>query len=204
MAAKESTDEKQLEFSLDRLDRQSLLSLGLGAIVVVVVGLLVFNYFTQLRSEPGQAELAQEEAAPETELALEPTEILTTHVIQPKEHLWSLAKRYYDNGFLWVKIAEVNQLADPDRVLAGTELIIPKIDSLSGEKLVATTTIKGVETGEKITGHTYLVQEADNLCKIARRAYGECQRGWEIARANRLHKPHLIFPGQELVIPRDN
>lgn len=46
----------------------------------------------------------------------------TTHIVQRGEYLSQIAARY---GVSWVAIAQANNIASPDRVFAGTTLIIP-------------------------------------------------------------------------------
>jgi Uncharacterized protein containing LysM domain len=58
--------------------------------------------------------------------------------------------------------------------------------------IVATATIKVKQ---------YTVVSGDNLWNIARKYYGDGNRYTEIARANNLSNPSLIYPGQKLVIP---
>jgi nucleoid-associated protein YgaU len=48
----------------------------------------------------------------------------------------------------------------------------------------------------------YIVRPGESLCQIAIENYGECVRWVRIWEANdKFPKPHLIHPGQELVIP---
>ena len=47
-----------------------------------------------------------------------------THIVQRGEHLSQIAQRY---GVAWTVIAQANNIADPNRVFAGTELIIPGV-----------------------------------------------------------------------------
>jgi len=68
-------------------------------------------------------EVSQEEvAAPESA-------ILDTVVVTPNMTLSKLARQYYGNGNLWVKIFEANRdrLTSPDHLEEGVELIIPKL-----------------------------------------------------------------------------
>jgi LysM repeat protein len=46
----------------------------------------------------------------------------TTHVVQPGEHLSSIARQY---GVSWLALAQANNITDPNRVLVGQTLIIP-------------------------------------------------------------------------------
>lgn len=51
---------------------------------------------------------------------------------------------------------------------------------------------------------TYTVQRGDNLSKIAKREYGSAREWKKIFEANRdvIKDPDLIYPGQELRIPK--
>jgi LysM repeat protein len=54
--------------------------------------------------------------------AAPPPAAQTTHIVQRGEYLSQIAARY---GVSWVAIAQANNIASPDRVYAGTQLIIP-------------------------------------------------------------------------------
>ena len=96
----------------------------LGVIVVVVVGVLVINYFKGLDTGStlpigGQAEV------------LGPTitrDGKTFHVVQPNDNLWKVAERYYDSGYNWVDIAQANELVNPGVIEKGQELEIPDVE----------------------------------------------------------------------------
>lgn len=206
--------------SLEQLDRQSLTSLGLGTLVVIIIGLLIFNYFSKIKQAPPLSEEAVteetlekvigeemglagegEEAKPNFEF--QPTDLPKEHTVAKGEHLWGLAKRYYNNGYQWVEIARANNLANADLIKAGDILTIPASEIAEKTEASEETAKAGVQVlGSKIKGEEYTVQEGDNLCKIGLRAYGECAQGWEVARANNLTNPNLIYPGIVLVIPR--
>ena len=53
-------------------------------------------------------------------------------------------------------------------------------------------------------GRTYVVQKGDSLSKIAKREYGDANKWRAIYEANKdlINDPDLIYPGQELKLPR--
>jgi nucleoid-associated protein YgaU len=55
---------------------------------------------------------------------------------------------------------------------------------------------------DNIQSDKYTVAQGDHLWGIAVRAYGDGYKWVEIARANKLVNPNLIYPDQELVLPR--
>ena len=50
-----------------------------------------------------------------------------TYTVEPGDTLWSIAQRFYGNGFGWDRIFYANQgqIADPNMIHPGQELIIP-------------------------------------------------------------------------------
>lgn len=49
-----------------------------------------------------------------------------THVVQPKDTLWSLAVKFYGDGKQWKKIAAANGITDEKKLPVGKVLKIPK------------------------------------------------------------------------------
>ena len=173
----------------------------LGAIVIIVVGLLVVNYFKGL--DQGTTLPTGEQ----TEVVQGPTisrEGQTYHVVQANDNLWKIAERYYDSGYNWVDIAGANNLSNPGLLSAGTELIIPNVKPRQTTVVLASnTTIEEVtDNMNPISGATYEVIAGDNLWEVAVRAYGDGYRWVDIARENNLVNPNIIHPGNVLSLPR--
>ncbi len=102
-----------------------------------------------------------------------------THLVQRGENLYRIGVKY---NISWVEIAEANGLVNPNRILAGQVLKIPA--SAPGPSPHFVHTVKSGET----------------LFLIALQ-YGVL---WtDIAAANDLASPFVIFPGQQLQIPGD-
>ncbi|GIW62971.1 MAG: hypothetical protein KatS3mg090_0797 [Patescibacteria group bacterium] len=61
------------------------------------------------------------------------------------------------------------------------------------------------ETNEKTSNQVneYIVKRGDNLWKIAEEVYGSGYNAVDIAQANNLDNPNLLFAGQKLVLPKD-
>lgn len=47
------------------------------------------------------------------------------YIVKRGDYLWAIAEKEYNNGYRWVDIAHANNLANPDIIHAGNELIIP-------------------------------------------------------------------------------
>jgi LysM repeat protein len=80
------------------------------------------------------------------------------------------------------------QAANTEVVLTPTPVVLAAADQSVSE--------------QKITRSTYEVVEGDNLWQIAVRAYGDGYKWVEIAEANNLSNPDLIYPGDKFTLPR--
>ena len=162
----------------------------LGALVIVVVGVLVVNYFR------GQEEGTTLPTGVTTE-KIGSKELPTTHTVAAGETLWKIAEAYYDSGYNWVDIAEENEIANPGLIEEGQLLSIPKVDAKT-----ATVSKPEVSPQVSITGSTYTVVKGDNLWDIAVKAYSDGYKWVEISRENKLVNPNVIHAGNVLILPR--
>lgn len=188
--------EKEVKNSLKKLKlNESTISTILGALVVIVVGVLVFNYFSKRAKEVEikPEEITLEEAEMKAE---EERELPTKHKVKSGEHLWVIATDYYNDGYKWPEIAKANNLANPNLISPDQELTIPKIEVTKEEAKEVRPEM------EPITGEKYTVEKGDCLWFIALRTYGDPYKWSEIAQANKLGNPDLIHPGNVLVIPK--
>lgn len=123
------------------------------------------------------AEETAEEAAQTTDTGEQ------THIVQPGENLYRIGLQY---GISWVVLADYNNLPSGHRIYAGQELKIPG-DPDAGA---------GGTPDE--TPETYVVRPGDNLYRIGA-AFNIDWR--EIATANNIINPSLIYVGQVLTLP---
>lgn len=165
----------------------------LGAIVIVVVGLLVVNYFKGLDTGVTLPTGEQTEQIGPTITR----EGQTFHIAQPGDTLWVIAERYYDSGYNWVDIASANELVNPGQIEKGQELAIPDVKPKQ-----ATVTVFTETSIDAISGATYTVVEGDSLWNIAVRAYGDGYKWADIAKENNLVNPNIIHAGNVLTLPR--
>lgn len=172
----------------------SYLNLILGALIVIVLGVLVFNYFNRGRLGPSQ------QAGPQTQGDISKDQLPGKYTVKQGDTLFTIAQKYYDDGFKYPKLVESNKLANENLIEVGQVLEISKLEEKE------TQGIGGAENqtiwGEKISSDTYTVSEGDWLSKIAGRAYGDPLVYDRIVKANNLQNPDLIEVGQVLKIPR--
>jgi len=164
----------------------------LGAIVIVVVGVLVINYFRGL--ETGTTLPTGETTEGSTRIR----DGQTFHVVEAGDTLWTVAEKYYDSGYNWVDIASVNELTNPGQIDVDQELLIPDVESK--QPTVSVSAFSGEL--EPISGATYTVVQGDSLWNIAVRAYGDGYRWVDLVQENELANPNLIHAGNMLVLPR--
>lgn len=195
------------ESLLQKLESQlkintSYVNIALGLLVVLVVGVLVFNYFKGNQSDLGPAQNTVSDVKPD----VKPDSLPGSYLVKEGDTLFSIAQTYYQDGFKFDRIAADNKMANADVLEVGQKLNIPKLE----EAVVATDqgstgtggAVNQTMWGEKITVNTYTVVEGDWLSKIAGRAYGDVMAFDKIAKANNISNPDLIEPGTVLTIPR--
>lgn len=186
---------------------ENFLSLGLGILVVVVIGALIFNYVTNRPGQSSERAASTEEQKVSGQDQKTEVSLPTKHIVAEGEDLWKISEKYYKTGYNWTDIAKENNLANPDVLLAGTELVIPNVEpkilAASTEAVIKEAPVTGENTNSTaINGEAYTVAGGDNLWKIAVRAYGDGFKWVEIAKANNLANPDMIFSGNDLKIPR--
>lgn len=186
---------------------ESAISMVLGALVIVVVGVLLLNYFGGDESVEriGDGSTVDEDALP------------AQYVVESGDDLWNISEKFYGTGYNWVDIATENQIADPGLITEGQVLSIPDVTpksigvQLEEETPDPTPTVLAEETEreteqvveqERTVGETYTVARGDSLWKIAESVYGDGYRWVDIARANDLVNPDIIHAGNVFVLPR--
>lgn len=201
-------------------ESESSASVIFGAIVVIVLGILLFNFSRSNTSDislDGESVSGEQVESPTGKLL--PTE----HLVVAGDHLWSIAEEYYGSGFFWVDIAKANNLEERSPLEVGMKLMIP-VASFSAEPelmpaaspstkpSVADTSLSvsndiaidkpAPETA--IGGQVYEVKKGDSLWNIAVRAYGDGYRWTDIWNANKdlISDPNLIYAGWNLTLPR--
>ena len=111
------------------------------------------------------------------------------HTVQPGENLFRIGLKY---GVSWTAIMQANGLAST-YIYAGQTLMIPAV---GGSELAAPP--PPAVDPPPMPATTYVVQRGDTLFNIALR-HGLTTD--DLAAANGLYNPSLIFAGQTLVIP---
>ena len=198
---------------------QSKLNLILGALIVLVIGVLVFNYFNRNKvGETKSQDTQQEQQSGDVSVENLPGK----YTIKEGDTLFSVAEKYYKDGYMYPELVKANNLVNPDSIEVGQTVDIPKLETTATMTPTVTETHSptvspsvsptltqaqsgsptNTEWGSAISGDKYTVQAGDWLSKIAGRAYGDIMMYEKIAKANNVQNPDLIEPGVVLTIPR--
>lgn len=121
-----------------------------------------------------------------------------THTVVQGETLWSIAEKEIGSGYNAPDIAKANKLTDPNHIEVGVKLTIPQVSPI----LVQKGSVTSIQTSQvTIKEAKYTIQPEDTLWDISIRAYGDGYRWPEIARANSILNPDLIYTGNMLILP---
>lgn len=187
---------------------QSYTSLLLGVVVVIIGVLFVATFIKVKHSQNTQATSSLSTIATPT-----PTLAQTqrqTYVVKQGDDLWHISEQFYKSGYNYVDIAKANNLDNPGSINAGDKLIIPTITPNITQTVAIQPTELAMQqqtslsssSSSAIKTDTYTVQKGDNLWDIALRAYADGYKWTDIAKANNLDNPGMIFSGNILKIPR--
>ena len=191
-------DQSFLEkMSADLAGKDSYINLALGALIIIIAGVLVFNYFNKPKGELGSAD--QNQQTPDnTDVSKD--NLPGKYTVKRDDTLFIIAKSYYNDGYSYPKIASANKLADENIIEVGQVLEIPKLEQTKDNGTGGAT--NQTIWGEAITADTYTTVEGDWLSKIAGRSYGDPMAFDKIAKANNIQNPDIIESGTVLKIPR--
>lgn len=214
-SSKQNTDYKE-KVSETLKDKSTLVSLGLFGIFLLIAGFLIFN-------NNQDSAITEESEQINQDKETEDTNTQGTYTVQEGDNLWRIAQQETGSGENWTKIAEANNIQDPDGLNEGQEIIIPEIDETmenesqgdiaSAETDTMETEGKEPEEMDETVNEnadnsmdaqeesTYIVQKGDNLWKIAKENYGDGTMWTEICELNNIMYPDLIDVGQVLTLP---
>ena len=172
---------------------QSKISMVLGVLIVLVLTVLIFNYFSRRESAIGPA---QQTDQIDQKIDVTVENLPGNYTVKEGDTLYLIAQKYYQDGFKYQEIARTNNLSSANFIETGQVLQIPKLPQVSqiGPQ--------DSEFGPAITTAEYTVQEGDWLSKIAARSYGDIFAYSKIAQANNITNPDYITTGMVLTIPR--
>jgi nucleoid-associated protein YgaU len=206
-------------------DRQSTITSGLAALMIIIGGFLVFSYFSslertkapQITPEATQSSQPNSDQAKRVTTTNQPVSLGTTSPIsqpapQPThytvaagDNLSQIAQKFYGDPNKWVEIAKANNLDNPRIIHAGNALTIPALASTSSQT-VAQAPAAAANANSVKPGGSYTVQAGDTLWSIAMKTYGSGYEWYRIDAANspiarNINDKPIVVVGQVLKIP---
>lgn len=174
---------------------ESRISMILGVVVVILAGVLIFNYFKKTRVGTTYPTSITTQSLPgSVETNSEGRKVYT---VAKGDNLWKIAEVNLGSGYKWAELAKENNLTNPGSIEEGQKLTLPE-----SEPQAAITPTLTTQSPNTITGNTYTVVKGDCLWDIAVRAYGDGYKWVELAKENKLAHPNLIHSGNVLTLPR--
>ena len=183
---------------------ESLVSLVLGALVILVGVFLVFALaknraqitYNKINTAISTFQQPQKAAEEILQNQKKQTQTVKTYEVKKGDNLWKIAENVYGSGYNWVDIASANNLQNPGLLFSGTKLIIPDVP-----KITVATVQSTQNNSPSISGSSYKIVKGDNLWEISVRKYGDGFKWPDIAKVNNIQTPDLIYPDSVLKLP---
>lgn len=202
--------EAQIKYWLKQIkENEATISMLLGGLVVIITGLILLNYYRQSQNRPQISETSEATSAAEIslndDLQINDTEKLpeslpSSYKVVKGDYLWAIAEKFYRSGYNWVDIAKENKLENPDILVAGTQLNLPKVQVKTATNQPVVSKVKV----NKVTPTNYTVAKNDSLWLIAQNVYNNGYKWVDIYQANKdkILDPGIIEIGWNLTIPK--
>ena len=190
----------------------SLISLGLGALVVVISGILLYNFFSNTSQDLlRDISTSMQTSREEEQLAnpsFAPAEIVPTDTPIPLAQIQTEGQ-----GELMVPIIsptpEQSAVPSQNTVAVMSPMVtatpVAQIEEKMPEQTITEPVTVANEVATTFDGtitDKYTVQSGDSLWKIAERFYGDGFKWREIAKANNIANPGQLEKGLALNVPR--
>ena len=195
----------------------SLVALGIGFVLVVVIAVLLYllSRQPQLAISPA-AQAEQRGLATVTQLPANGVNQTTTkeravgalpvkYIVSQGDSSWRIARAFYGDGRKYQEIEKANLLMPDQWLEIGQELLIPNLDQ-SGNPLPPTSVLDLTSGSDQsqLQVDEYIVQPDDSLWWIALKYLNQGHRWTQIYSLNQEVvgvNPHLLKPGTKLKLP---
>lgn len=181
---------KEYKQQISASPQESYISLVLGFLVVVVSGILLYNFITKRNASepavPAPSPTITEEVISTVSGTLTITAPQSTPTAVPSSPTTQPTASP-------APTASVTPTATPSPVMT----IAPSVTATTTPKVV----VSPVPAAATQTGSTHTVQKGESLWKLAEKYYGSGFEWKKIAEANGLKNPRIIEVGQQLSIP---
>ena len=169
--------------------QESYASLILGAIIVIILGLLVANFLTRRGQQQIDEGQQISEPTQEEKISTSGGEYKTV----AGDSLSKISDKFYQTQEFWPQLATVNNIANPNVLWKDIILKVPPKNEVEALKVQATVT-------------SYQVSECETFFTIAQKVYGDGSKWTLLDRANgskRLPNGNpLVLAGSTIAVPR--
>jgi nucleoid-associated protein YgaU len=125
----DASDDIFKKVSGDLQQNNTVLNLILGALVVIVAGALIFNYFKS--SSTSQTDISSDstqQTQQEQSADVSKDQLPGQYVVKDGDTLFTIAQSYYNDGFKYPELVKANSMADENQIAVGQKINIPKLD----------------------------------------------------------------------------
>ena len=133
------------------------------------------------------------------------TMTVKTYTVVSGDSLWSIAENLYGDGKAYIRLAEFNDLSEPNDLRVGQEIkIFSTGDEVAALPIIDTVGFKDDDSSSVDTEITYTIQPGDSLWKIAEEQLNDPYSWTELYELNKEvigENPNLIYPNMHLVLP---
>ena len=116
----------------------SKVSMVLGALIVLVIGILSFNYLNKSKPSLGPAQQNNQQETISADVT--PDNLPGKYTVKDGDTLFLIAEKYYKDGEKFTEIAKANNLSDVNTLEVGQALEIPKLADVQAMATPTTTT----------------------------------------------------------------
>ena len=127
----ERTESQKDESLFERLStsfqkNQSFFNIVLGGLIVIVLAVLLFNYFNQPTEELSGPASQTEQSEQSGDVSKD--KLPGTYTVKEGDTLFTIAQNYYDDGYKYPELVKENKLANENAISSGQEIMIPKLN----------------------------------------------------------------------------
>jgi nucleoid-associated protein YgaU len=181
---------------------ENLISTMMGTLVVIIMGVMIFNYFKGVNRVGQLTEGTNIDAVSGTgeEKTGKVAQIGEVYKVEKGDNLWLISEKVYGSGYNYVDIVKENKLVNADQIEVGMELVMPDVPVKQPAKVAGAS-----QTQEQEEVTTYTTKAGDHLWKIAIEQYKDGYAWTKIYNANKTKigmNPSNLAKDIVLTIPR--
>lgn len=137
-----ATPTRSSSFNWDLQNNRSLVNLILGAAVLIVLGIVLFNFLINKNQNSadnlGPSQQTENTQNQQGDVAKE--NLPGKYTVKEGDTLFAVAQKYYDNGYKYDQLVKANNITNENSLQVGQVLEIPKLEAQVAQASPATST----------------------------------------------------------------